>query len=304
MAPATVANVSCGFDIMGFALEQPCDQLQMRLLTSDEIIIKNLSDINIPLLWQDNVSGVAVKALMNHLEYKGGVEIIFQKKIRPGSGIGSSAASSAGAVWGLNKLLGSPLSNEQLVPFAMEGERLASGNAHADNVAPALMGGFVLIRSYKPLDLISIPTPKDLICTIIHPFVELRTRDARKILKKDIPLSNAIQQWGNTAALVAGLMKQDYHLIGDSLEDVIIEPLRGLLIPCFPEIKAAVNKTGALGCGISGSGPSVFILSHKKDVAQKCGEDIYKLLKKQGIDSQVYHSHINPQGVTGEFVEN
>jgi len=213
-----------------------------------------------------------------------------------GSGLGSSAASSVAALLAVNKILGEPLTKEELIPFAMEGERLACGAAHADNVAPALLGGFTLIRSYDPLDVIKIKTPKNLFSAVIHPHVEVSTEDARKILKKQITLKQAITQWGNTAGLIAGLLQEDLGLIARSLQDVVIEPIRSLLIPGFNEVKAAALKAGALGCSISGSGPSIFALANSISKAQYIAKNMENEILKMKIKCDVFVSPINHEG--------
>lgn len=295
--PATVANVAAGFDILGFALERPGDEIRIKKTASSGIKIHNQSSFStMPLDPQKNTSGVALQAFLDHLESKQGFEITFLKKVKPGSGIGSSAASSVAAVFGANELLGNPLSSKDLIAFAMEGERLASGSAHADNVAPALLGGFVLIRSYNPLDIVPLPTPPQLYCSIIHPQIELKTEDARKVLKKQITLQNAVVQWGNTAGLIAGLFKEDYELIGRSLCDVIIEPIRSLLIPGYEAIKESAMKAGALGCNISGSGPSLFAFSTSQEKAQEVAEAMQKVCTQLKIDSDIYVSKVNKKG--------
>ncbi|MDO1448645.1 homoserine kinase [Rhodocytophaga aerolata] len=301
-APATVANVAAGFDILGFALEKPGDEIIIKRSNTPGIRIINQSSFtSMPLAPEKNTSGVALQAFLNHLESKQGFEITFLKKVKPGSGIGSSAASSAAAVFGANELLDRPLSTKDLVIFAMEGERCASGSAHADNVAPALLGGFVLIRSYRPLDIVPLPTPEQLYCSIIHPQIELKTEDARKVLRKQITLQDAITQWGNTAGLIAGLFMEDYGLIGRSLQDVIIEPIRSVLIPGYENMKEAAMTAGALGCNISGSGPSLFAFSTSSDKATHIAESMQKVCSSLNIDSDIYVSRVNKKGpvITG-----
>ena len=253
--PATIANISCGFDVLGVALDSVGDEMIVRKTSEKGIRITKLEGQELPMETLQNVAGVAGLALLEASDYDGGFDIEIYKKIKAGSGIGSSAASSTGAVWAMNELLGKPFSTVELVKFAMEGERLASGVAHADNVAPALFGGFTLVRSYDPLDVITIPSPGELFATVIHPQIEIKTSDSRKVLKTNITLADGIKQWGNVGGLVAGLFKEDYELIGRSLEDHIIEPIRSILIPGFDDVKALALATGALGCGISGSGP-------------------------------------------------
>ena len=295
--PATVANVSCGFDVLGVALDSVGDEMVVRKVPQKGIKITQLTGQDLPKETLNNVAGVAGNAFLLASDYDGGFEIEIDKKIKPGSGIGSSAASSAGAVWAMNHLLGNPFSKTELVKFAMEGERLASDVAHADNVAPALFGGFTLVRSYSPLDIIDIPAPTELYLTIIHPQIEIKTSDSRKILKTTISMETGIKQWGNVGGLVAGLFKKDYDLIGRSLEDHIVEPIRSILIPGFDEVKKVSLESGALGSGISGSGPSIFAFSKGKDTALKVGESMKKVYDKIGIDYEIHVSKINTEGV-------
>lgn len=295
--PGTVANVACGFDVMGFALDSPGDEMVVRKITERTVRILKMEGFNLPLEAHKNVAGVALLSMLNELQGEVGFEVEIYKKIKPGSGIGSSAASSAGAVVAANKLLGEPFTNTDLARFAMEGERLASGTAHADNIAPAIFGGFTLVRSYHPLDIISIDTPDELYATVIHPQIEVKTSDAREILKRNLLLKDAIRQWGNVGGLVAGLMRADYDLIGRSLEDVIVEPIRSILIPAFQEVKLRSKEVGALGGGISGSGPSIFMLSRGLETAEKVKAVMAETYDKVGIDYDIHLSKVNKQGV-------
>ena len=344
-APATVANMVCGFDILGFAVNNPYDEMEMRFVTrapvDAAITIINIDDYNLPTDPEKNVAGAALLALIE--EYtansiidevlnaesdanrnndisasseqgtieagiaeaaknaridfsKIGFEVKINKLIKPGSGVGSSAASSAGAVVGANYLLGNPFSKDDLVRFAMNGEKVASGVKHADNIAPCIHGGVTLVRSIFPLEIIALPSPT-LFVTIVHPQIEVRTADARSILKQNVQLKDAIKQWGNIAGLVAGLMKGDYDLIGRSLEDVIIEPVRSILIPGFDELKKACKAAGALGGGISGSGPSIFFLSREKETALAVEQEMKKLYEGLGLAHHTYVTTINQTGV-------
>ena len=295
-APATVANVSCGFDVLGFCLDHIGDEIIVRKSNTPGVHITRIEGQNLPLATKENVAGVAVEALLEKVETHFGFEIEIIKGIKAGSGIGSSAASSAGAVVGVNALLGEPFSRKELIAFAMEGEKLASGAAHADNVSPALLGGFTLVRCGKKPDVISLPAPAELYATIIHPKIELRTADARSVLKKIIPLEKAIQQWGNVGALVSGLYTDNYDLISRSLVDVIIEPERSVLIPHFNELKAAALTAGSLGGGISGSGPSLFTLSRGKEIAENVRQALIKCFEPYGIPFDTFVSKINAQG--------
>jgi homoserine kinase len=295
--PATIANVSCGFDVLGLALDAVGDEMVVRKTKEKGIKITKLTGQDLPTETLQNVAGVAGLALLAESNYEGGFEIEIYKKIKAGSGIGSSAASAAGAVWAMNQLIGKPFSTLQLVKFAMEGERLASGVAHADNVAPALFGGFTLVRSYQPLDIVKINTPSELYATVVHPQIEVKTSDSRRILKTTISLEDGIKQWGNVGGLIAGLFTEDYDLIGRSLEDHIIEPIRSILIPGFDAVKQKALETGALGCGISGSGPSIFALSKGEIMAQKVGKAMSEIYHKIGVDYDIHISKINKEGI-------
>ena len=295
--PATIANISCGFDVLGLALDAIGDEMIVHKTKQPGINISKITGQALPLETMDNVAGVAGLALLAESEYSGGFEIEIYKKIKAGSGIGSSAASAAGAVWAMNELLEKPFSPIELVKFAMQGEALASGVAHADNVAPALYGGFTLVRSYEPLDVIKINTPPDLYATVIHPQIEVKTSDSRKILKTSISLKDGIKQWGNVGGLISGLFLEDYDLIGRSLVDHIVEPIRSMLIPGFSEVKSETIKAGALGAGISGSGPSIFALSKGKDTAEKVAEAMRNVYINIGVDYDVYVSKINTKGM-------
>ena len=295
--PATIANISCGFDVLGVALDSVGDEMLVRKTSEKGVRITKLEGQDLPMATLQNVAGVAGLALLEESTYEGGFEIEIYKKIKAGSGIGSSAASSAGAVWAMNELLGKTFSALELVKFAMEGERLASGVAHADNVAPALFGGFTLVRSYEPLDIIPIPSPEELYATVIHPQIEVKTSDSRKILKTKISLKDGIKQWGNVGGLVAGLFTNDYDLIGRSLVDHIVEPIRSMLIPGFAAVKSNAIAAGALGCGISGSGPSIFAFSKGEVTAQKVGEAMKEVYQNIGVDYEIHVSKINPSGI-------
>jgi homoserine kinase len=296
-SPATVANVGPGFDILGFAMNQPGDELLIEKINGGDHIIVDRSGVGLPMDPEKNVATVAIDSMLGQLESKQKFKITFLIKIAPGSGIGSSAASSAGAVYGANLLLGNPFTNEELVPFAMKGEEAASGSAHADNVAPALLGGFVLVRSYEPLDIISIPGAEQIYCSVVYPEISIATEDSRKILKTTVSLEKAITQCGNVAGLVTGLITGDFRLISDSMQDVIAEPIRSFLIPEYDEVKKAALEAGALGCSISGSGPSIFALSKDEETAQRVGTKMQNVFAAADIGSSVFVSQVNKQGI-------
>jgi homoserine kinase len=294
--PATVANLVCGFDILGMALNKPYDLMEVRLLNEPGIIITSKDGFPLPADPAHNTAGAPLIAMLEELDQPIGFEVIINKQIKPGSGVGSSAASAAGSVVAANHLLDNRFSKEDLVRFALFGEKVASGVKHADNVAPCIYGGITLIRSIFPLDIISIPAPA-LHVTVVHPQIEVRTSDARQILRKQVLLKDAIRQWGNIAGLVAGFMKGDYDLIGRSLEDVIIEPVRSMLIPGFDEIKEKCKAAGALGGGISGSGPSIFMLSKDLVAAEAVEKIMNEVYTRIGLDHHTYVTTINNEGV-------
>jgi homoserine kinase len=295
-APATVANMVCGFDVLGFAVNEPYDIMKIRFSDSPGVTIINEDIYNLPIDPAKNVAGAALLAMLEEIPEVAGLELTINKQIKPGSGVGSSAASAAGAVVAANCLLEDRFRKEDLVRFAMNGEKLASGVKHADNIAPCIYGGVTLIRSIFPLDIIELNAPP-LFVTIVHPQIEVRTADARSILKQQIQLKDAIKQWGNIAGLVAGLQKSDYDLIGRSLEDVLIEPIRSILIPGFDEVKQKSKEVGALGGGISGSGPSIFMLSKDEQTARKVETEMKAIFSGIGLEHHTYITTINQQGI-------
>jgi len=296
-APGTVANLVCGYDILGLCLHEPNDLMEVKLLDESKIIIRSADGYPLPLDPAQNTAGAPLIEMLNELDGNIGFEVTIHKKIKPGSGIGSSAASAAGAVVAANHLLGNQFSKLDLVRFAMFGEKVASGVKHADNIAPCIYGGITLIRSIYPLDIIEIPAP-ELFVTVVHPQIEVRTKDARQILRKEVLLKDAIKQWGNIAGLVAGFMKNDLELIGRSLEDVIIEPVRKILIPGFDEVKMRCKTAGALGGGISGSGPSLFMMSKDKATAILVENEMKAVYQRIGLDYNSYVTTINMKGVS------
>jgi len=297
-APATVANVTCGFDVLGFAVNNPGDEIVLRKTNTDTIVIKAIHGDGGRLTLDPNFNTVSIPVIKYLEKYgiKQGLEIELFKHMPLGSGLGSSAASSVAGVFAVDKLLGLNKSVEEMLPFAMEGELIACGAAHADNVAPCLYGGFVLVRSYNPLEIVRINTPKGMYCSLVHPHVEVQTKDARNALPREIPLGTAVTQWGNVAGLVVGLMKSDFGLIGRSMQDVVAEPARAGLIPGFYSVKESALNAGAIGAGISGSGPSIFALSDSLDKANKIAEAMAAAFSKIGIGSETYVSEVNHQG--------
>ena len=296
-SPATVANVGCGYDVLGFCLDSIGDEMIIRQTDEIGIKITDIQGFDLPYDINENVAGVSAMAMYDHAKPSCGFEIEINKKIKPGSGVGSSAASAVGSVFGMNELLGRPYNKTELTAFAMKGEALASKCEHADNLAPAIFGGFTLVKSVNPLKILEIPTPTDLYATIIHPQIEIKTAEARAILPKEIPMQLAITQWANMGSLIHGLHTNDYELIKSALKDVVVEPYRSQLIPSFDEVKAAALSAGALGCSISGSGPSLFMLSKGKEIALKVEKAIRTAYEKTNIDFNTYVSPINTEGI-------
>ena len=298
-APASVTNVGCGFDVLGFAINEPGDEVVVRLKNSKGISIKKISGDGGKLSKniEQNTAGVAAKSFLDAIGFDKGIEIEIYKKMALGTGLGSSAASAVAAVVALNHLLKTKLSKRELLRFALEGEKLTSGGRyHADNVAAALYGGLVVIRCSDDLDVINIDYPDDLHCAIVYPHIVMNTSDMRKLLRKEITLADAVKQWSNIASLVSGFMKKDYSIISRSINDFIVEPVRSLLIPSFYEMKKAALDAGAVGSSISGSGPSLFALTKSKASANKVAKEMKKVLDKIDIDCDIYISGINKKG--------
>ncbi|PTS98954.1 homoserine kinase [Pedobacter sp. HMWF019] len=298
-APATVANVVCGFDVLGFAVNAPGDEVIMRMTSKPGVqLIKITGDEGrLPLNPDRNTVSASVQHYLQHIGRTDvGVEIELHKKMPIGSGLGSSSASTVAGLFAINTLMDNPLTNKELIPFAMKGEELACGYGHADNVAPALMGGFVLIRSYEPLDVISLPFPEDMFAAIVYPEVDVPTKDARQMIRSKILLKNAVTQWGNVAGLVSGLFMKDYDLIGRSMVDVLVEPTRSILIPDFYKMRALALDQGAVGFGISGSGPSVFALTKNEETARTITLSLQNQLKGLNINSLSFVSPVNKMG--------
>ncbi len=295
-APATVSNVVCGFDCLGFALSEPYDLITLRKSANRGIHLTHLDDYGLPTEPKLNVAGVALRALLDRSGLDHGFEVEITKQIKPGSGIGSSAASAAGVVVAANMMLGERFTRSDLAELAMAGEMLASGSRHADNLAPCIFGGFVLVRSSDPLDIVEIKHPP-LFVTVVHPQIEIKTSEARALLPSLVPLSDAVRNWSNLGAFVAGLAAGDYDLISRSMVDTIIEPVRSPIIPRYSEVKAAGREAGALGGGISGSGPSMFMLSTSRDIADSVAAAIEKVYSATELDFNIYVSEISTKGV-------
>ncbi len=297
-APATVANVSCGFDILGFAIDAMGDVVEVQLKDGPGLRVISIEGDGgrLPYEVEKNTCTVAIQAMLDELGQQVGMDITLKKGLPLGSGMGSSAASAVAALVAANHLLGEPFEKKNLLPFAIAAEKAACGAGHADNVAPSLLGGFVLIRDYHPLDVIKLHVPQGLHCTLLHPHFELKTSDSRSVLRDSVSLKHSTIQSGNVAGLIAGLFQEDFDLIGRSLRDVIAEPYRATLIPGFYEVKEAVKAAGALGMGISGSGPTLFTLSKGAEASEsiiKAAQEVYDAI---GLGVDAYHSAINIRG--------
>ena len=296
-SPGSVTNLSCGYDILGFCLDKVGDTIIVKKIPEQGLRISSIDKYDLPLSIDENVAGIAAKAMINEVKISHGLDIKIEKGIKPGSGIGSSAASSAGTVFAINKIIGSPFSNRELIRFAMEGEKYVSGSYHADNVSPILLGGITLVRSVKDLDIIKLPNPKDLIATIIRPEIEIKTSDSRKVVKSKVTIDKMVRQSANLAAFISSLYTEDYDLMSNSIVDEIIEPDRALLIPEYYNIKQISLRAGAIACGISGSGPAIFSLSKSDKVANNILHKISSHFDSVNINYNGFVSKINSEGV-------
>lgn len=298
-APASVTNVGCGFDVLGFAIDFPGDEVTIRLTENPEIKIVKITGDNgkISKEIDKNTAGISVKSFAEHLNIKNGIEIEIHKKMGIGSGLGSSAASSVAAVFALNNLLDNPLSKNDIFHFALEGEKLTSGGKpHADNVAACLFGGFTIVKNNNNFEVISVPYPENLWCVVIHPDVEVSTSYTRTLLNNEIPLQTAVKQMSNVAALITGLTTNDFGLIKNSIHDLIAEPIRRNFIPEYEKLKHTALENGAYGCNISGSGPSVFAFADNENSAKIIGNKMGEVLKAINIKYNLYVSKINNEG--------
>lgn len=295
-APASIANLGCGFDIMGLALDEVGDILEMTATEGDGINITNCTDVPLPEDIEENVITPVIRKFLEMIGKKAQIDVMIKQKIYPGSGIGSSAASSAAAAYGMNELFNCPLSDEEMVICAMEGENLASGGYHADNAAPALLGGIILIRGYEPLDIIQLPIPGNFYCAVVHPKIMVSTKAARSILPKAVPMHDAISQWGNVGGLVAGLYSGNIGLVGRAMRDAVAEPYRKQFIPGFDELREKILQSGSMAMNISGSGPSVFSLSDKREIAHRAGEIMKEHFDSRGINCEVYVVKVTNKG--------
>ena len=296
-SPATVANVSCGFDSLGFAVDAVGDEMTFTKTTEKGVKITNITGANLTYNVDENAASAVVKKILVEANANFGIELTIHKGFSPGSGLGSSAASAAGAAFGVNQFLENKYSELELTKFAMFGEEVACGSQIADNVAAAIYGGFVLVRSYNPLEIIKLPVPNELRVVAIHPQIEVKTKDAREVLPTEILLKDAVTQWANVGGLIAGLYTDNYNLISNSLVDIIVEPHRKKLIPFFDDVKNAALNAGALGAGISGSGPTIFALCKSDEIAKNVYKAIEESYKNTGIDFTMFTSKVNSEGM-------
>ncbi|MFY9242064.1 MAG: homoserine kinase [Polaribacter sp.] len=296
-SPATVANVSCGFDSLGFAVDAIGDEMTFTKTAKKGVKISKITGADLTYNVDENAASAVVQKILKEANANFGVELTIHKGFSPGSGLGSSAASAAGAAFGTNQFLGNIYSELELTKFAMFGEEVACGSAIADNVAAAIYGGFVLVRSYEPLEIVKLPVPEKLRVVAIHPQIEVKTKDARAVLPMEIPLKDAVTQWANVGGLISGLYTDNYNLISNSLVDIIVEPHRKKLIPFFDDVKQAAINAGALGAGISGSGPTIFALCKGNKIAKKVLKSIEESYKNTEIDFTMFISKVNSEGM-------
>ena len=297
-APATVANLSCGFDVLGVCIKKPYDEISIKKISDKKILINILDSpfSNIPSNPKENTGGIPAQLIMNDFNLNYGFELNIRKGIPLCGGLGSSAATAAGVVFGINELLDRKMSLNTMMKYALEGEKLSSETPHADNIGPCLIGGLVLIRDTNTSDLISLPT-NDFVFAIIHPDVKVNTKTARQILPEKIELKKAVKQWGNIASLTYGFTSNNINLIKRSMEDFVIEPVRSKLIPEYDNIKKAALSSDAIGCSISGSGPSIFALCENESIAKKVISEMEAVLNNKSINYHSYISSINTQGI-------
>tara|TARA_S200000501_G_C20808808_1_gene737441 strand:+ start:654 stop:1583 length:930 start_codon:yes stop_codon:yes gene_type:complete len=296
-SPGSITNLSCGYDILGVCLENRGDEIKVSKTNNKSLTIKSINGFKLTKDIDKNVSGIAAQALLKKIDIDHGFEIEINKGIKPGSGIGSSAASSAGTVFAINQLLGSPFSLLDLVRFSMEGEKFVSGSYHADNVAPIIFGGITLVRSIYDLDVVSLPNPKDLEIVIIRPNIEIKTADSRKVVKKKVKIEKMTQQSANLGSFISSLYTEDYNLMSRSVIDQVVEPDRAVLIPEFDKIKRISKDSGSIAVGISGSGPSIFSISNNRTTSNKVLDSISKHYSSMDIDHDAFISKVNSDGI-------
>lgn len=300
-APATIANIAVGYDIIGLALESPGDEIIAR--KSDQVEGLTITSIfndggKLPLDPTKNTATVAGQAVLDAIgESNLGIEIEIHKKMPIGSGLGSSAASAVAGAFAVNELVGRPFTKKQLLPFAVRGEQSADKAFHADNVAPCLFGGIILVKNDESLLYRRLPSPKGLYITLVHPNIEILTKNAREVIKNTISLRQHIDQSFNLAGFVYSLFTSDFDLMRSCLHDHIIEPQRSFMIPKFDEVKEAVMDQNAIGCSISGAGPSIFALSENSLDAENIAFAMQEVFSNAKITANTIFSKVNSEGV-------
>ncbi len=295
-SPASVSNVGPGFDILGFALDGMGDTITLATRADDQYVIEAVG-AELPLAPEKNVATVGLKSFCDHLGYEGGFDIRIEKNFTPGSGLGSSASSAAGAVFAANALLEAGLTKEELVPFALDGEVVASKNRHADNIAPCMLGGFVAVKGCDPFDAFSVDYPNDLKVLIVFPDVPIKTAEAREILPKSIDMTTGIRQSANMAGLITGLMRSDYDLIRNAMHDGFAQPYRKQLIPHYDQVSELAYQYGSVGFNISGSGPAMFGLFRTETETKALKAAVEAIYTEAGIAIKFHESGINHRGV-------
>ena len=312
-APASISNLGPGFDVLGLAIERPGDVVEAEWRDEPGVAIAAVTGDGglLPTDPERNVAGVAAASVLAHLAVSGaaaervggarppqGVCLRVHKQMPLASGLGSSAASSVAGALAVNELFGRPLAKEALLPHALAGERVACGATHADNAAPSLLGGIKAIRGYAPIDLIDLPVPPALRLAVVHPHVEVQTAAARRLLRgRGFPIEQAVANLGNMAGFVSALYRGDLELLGRSIEDHLVEPLRIPLIPGFAAVKEAARGAGALGCSISGSGPSVFAVAGDDETAARVAAAMqHAFADAAGLESEAYVGPVNLEG--------
>jgi len=296
-APATVSNICVGFDVMGLAIEAPGDEVLASRHHTPGAHILSCNHEKIPLDAGLNTASVAVQALLDKLgDPQMGIGLDIIKKMPVGTGMGSSAASAAAALVAANALLGEPFRKIELLDFAVIGERAADGATHADNVAPSLLGGLMIIRSLDPTDVIQLPIPSDLYVGLLFPHITILTKEARGILKTEVPMKLFNQQVANMGSLISALYREDWEMMGRSLVDMVIEPQRACLIPFLSQVKKAAYEAGALTCSISGAGPAIFTFAKGKTQIENIGRAMVDVMNELNIPHDLHISKINQKG--------
>lgn len=297
-ACATIANLSCGFDIIGLCVSNPYDVVEISITEgSPNVTISEIQciDDELPYNPDMNTAGKPILNMLRQIDESISVDLKIFKGIPTCSGMGSSSASAVAAVYGFNKLIGNQFNNNQLLDFAAEGEKVAAGSRHYDNISPCLLGGTVLLVERNPLEYVKLNSPK-LYCVLVHPNIKIKTKDSRSVIPHSISLLDASKQWGYVGGLVHGIHTNSKTLIAKSMKDIIVEPNRSKLIPGFDEIKKTAIKLGAIGCSISGSGPAVFAFADNTDLANKIAQNTKKIFKTYSIESKSFISEINNIG--------